>query len=354
MSQQSINPDVLRKLILSEPLAIAGTKFGDTGTARVKAILYFLKRCAVVAKVGATSDLMIFAPLGDASSLNRARIKDASAFNFSTPRTSELGKLIIEIREDGTAYEWKKLPPAAKVVLKKSIIYRLHSCVETFSIAGKVSPVPKVVENTVSQLFLEVFPSLKEALTAYRDRMARVSKCYILRKVWDDKKRLWFTAKPEHHMRQALCNYLRTYLRHDELELLPEQNVDETHPVDIKIEWRDINRAALIEIKWLGQSRNPKSKKSTTKYTEARARSGAKQLAEYLEGYRQEASSANTLGYLVVFDGRRKGLKPKTTALPRAKGMHYADLEISYDPKYHEERTDFAEPIRMFLEPVCI
>ena len=354
MPQQAINKELLAQVILGEPLAVAGTKFGDTGTARVKAILYFLKRCAAVAKVGEASDLMVFAPLGDTKSLNGARIKDASLFNFSTPRSTELGKLVIEIREDGSAYEWKKLPSAAKAVLKKSIIYRLHNCVETFNIAGKVSPVPKVVENTISQFFLEVFPSLKEALTAYRDRMARVSKCYILRKVWDDEKRLWFTAKPEHHMRQALCNYLRTYLRHDELELLPEQNVDETHPVDIKIEWRDINRAALIEIKWLGQSRDPRTKKSTTKYTESRARSGAKQLAEYLEGYRQEASSANTLGYLVVFDGRRKGLKPKVTELPRAKGMHYAALEISYDPKYHEERTDFAEPIRMFLEPVCI
>lgn len=353
MTQQVINPDTLNRVILSEPLAIADREFGNDGTSRLKNILLFLKRCSAIAKVGRTSELLVFAPLRETASLKKARAKIATAFNFSTPRHGEISKLFVEVRPDGTFLEWKTLPPPVKSVIKHSIFYKLESSVEAFTIKGKKFIAPKVVENSISQFFLEVFPSLTDALFSYRDTMARVSTCFILREAWDDPNRLWFKTKPERMMRRALCNYLQARLRHDGLELMPEQNVDESHPVDIKIEWKDTNRVALIEIKWLGQSRNPATKRQTTKYTESRAKSGAKQLIDYLNSYRQAAPRSMAKGYLVVFDGRRKALNKQVTALSHAHGMHYENREISYAPS-HLRRPDFEKPLRMFLEPICI
>ena len=125
-------------------------------------------------------------------------------------------------------------------------------------------------------------------------------------------------------------------------------------PVDIKILWRMENRTAIIEVKWIGQSINLSKRKITSNHMDVRARKGAKQLAEYLEDHRQEAAKENTRGYLVVFDCRRRKLKPTMAEIARDNGMYYHNREIDFNPQYHKSRQDFDEPIRMFLEPVCI
>jgi len=111
-----------------------------------------------------------------------------------------------------------------------------------------------VIEDAVSQFLLNYFKDLRQALLAYRDSMARTSKCHLLREAWADDNRLWFRTKPEYRLRRALHNYLYSYLRHDDIDLREEQNVDDSHPVDIKILWRMENRTAIIEVKWLGKS----------------------------------------------------------------------------------------------------
>jgi len=124
--------------------------------------------------------------------------------------------------------------------------------------------------------------------------------------------------------------------------------------VDIKVVWKMENRTAIIEVKWIGKSFNLKTQKITASYADARAKQGAKQLAEYLEGHKQQASKEDTRGYLVVFDCRRKGLKPSTTEVDSVKGLYFQSREIEFNPKFHKTRKDFDEPIRMFMEPVCI
>ena len=114
------------------------------------------------------------------------------------------------------------------------------------------------------------------------------------------------------------------------------------------------NRSAIIEVKWIGKSIDLATRKITANYGDARARKGAKQLAEYLEWHRQQAAKEDTRGYLVIFDCRRNRLKATDAAVGKAAGMHYHDREVSYAPEYHKERVDFEEPIRMFLEPVCV
>ncbi len=127
--------------------------------------------------------------------------------------------------------------------------------------------------------------------------------------------------------------------------------MDESHPVDIKVTWTLTNRLAIIEIKWLGKSRSKSGK--LVKYADARANEGARQLADYLDWNRTQTLDRQTKGYLVVIDARRRGLTEKSTFVNHKNGMHYYDIEIVFKPAFHEKRTDFEKPIRMFAEPIC-
>ena len=81
---------------------------------------------------------------------------------------------------------------------------------------------------------------------------------------------------------------------------------------------------------------------------------GIGRLGINLADNRQQAAKEDSRGYLVIFDCRRKGLNETDTTLAKADGFHYEKREISFTPTYHKDREDFEEPIRMFLEPVCI
>jgi hypothetical protein len=149
-------------------------------------------------------------------------------------------------------------------------------------------------------------------------------------------------------MRRSLHSFLTNRLR--DAEVLPEQNVNERNPADLKITWSFTRSQALIEIKWLGKSRNPEKK--MVEHYDQRACDGADQLADYLDKYRTSNPIVDARGYLVVIDGRRRSLNKETTTVSREDGMYYENREIEFNPKHHEVRTDFERPIRMFAEPV--
>jgi hypothetical protein len=217
--------------------------------------------------------------------------------------------------------------------------------------AGTTSaPVINPFEGYASIFTFPTFDELKLALYGYRDKLARRTSCRILEQVWRGQKRIIFRAGPEPTMRNSLTQFLKACLRGD-VEVRPEQNVDESHPVDIKVTWFMSNRLALIEIKWLGAS--TKTASTLVRYSGSRARSGAKQLADYLDGNAIQAPRQETRGYLVIFDGRRAKIKPSTRRVNRAQGFRYEHSEIVFSPRYHERRSDFEIPIRMFMEPVC-
>lgn len=150
-------------------------------------------------------------------------------------------------------------------------------------------------------------------------------------------------------MRNSLSYYLKARLRG--VEVRPEQIVDSSHPVDIKVSWFLSNRLALIEIKWLGKART--KTKISSEFSAARALEGASQLADYLDKNKVQAPTHKTRGYLVIIDGRRAKTKKQTKQINLADGNKYANMEIIYKPKYHDDRTDFEVPIRMFAEPIC-
>ena len=90
-----------------------------------------------------------------------------------------------------------------------------------------------------------------------------------------------------------------------------------------------------------------------TSFGPVRARSGAKQLADYLDSNRVETADRITRGYLVVLDVRRHIGDAPVEGVTEHKGLWYRDREVPYDPEYHRSRYDFEEPIRMFVEPKC-
>ncbi len=349
-----INVEKMQSLILQEPIAVAGKALGEAGSRRVKAIMEFLRKSSRYANVDGGSNITVFSLAQADARVDARRPEHAKLYQPGVSIHGLIRQLVVEIREDGSAFLWSAIPEDIVAVVQAGIVYRLNQSVEKFNIAGTEVVVEKVVEGTDSQFFINYFTNLKDALVAYRDQMARTSKCHVLRDAWTDENRFWFKPKPEYRLRRSLCNFLYPSLRlWNDITLRPEQNVDESHPVDIKIEWRSERRTAIIEVKWVGQSFNLKTRRFTATYQDRRAREGAKQLAEYLEDHRQEDAEENTRGYLVVFDCRRNGIKPGA-AVTRADAFHYANKELEFKPEYHKERDDFEEPIRMFLEPVCV
>ena len=228
MPVAQFNLDTLHSVITQEPLVLAGKAFGDDGVEKVKGILRFLKRCARFVTAHETSDITVFTLIKSNATVDKLRLKEASAFQFGVTALGSIDNLVVEIRQDGSPFVWRTLPTQVTSLLPKSIVYRLLQSVETFSINGASTAIPKVIEDSVSQFLTNYYTDLRKALLAYKDSMARTSKCHLLRQAWAENNRLWFTTKPEFLLRKALHNYLYSYLRHDEIDLREEQNVDDS------------------------------------------------------------------------------------------------------------------------------
>ncbi len=231
---------------------------------------------------------------------------------------------------------------------------------EYFWARGQSRPVLRLHPALQSAFAAPTFETLDDALNDYARRVARVSHCHVLnakwggggtRGAWYDDRRLFFLAKPEETLRRSLEQFLVTSLR-GSADVRPEQNVDETQPIDIKVTFDSPRHVALIEIKWLGKSRKEDGSMATP-YYQHRAQEGADQLAAYLDANHPYDPENKTRGFLVVIDARRRGLNEQSTTVTTADGMFYANKEIDYDPAHHITRNDFAPPLRMFVEPIC-
>ena len=216
--------------------------------------------------------------------------------------------------------------------------------------------VPKVSSLMRSNFATPTLSSLEGALKRYAREMALETQCQILAEVWEggvDGPRLILTNKPEATMRNSLVQALTLMTR--DASVRPEQNTDETKPVDIRVEWFGSGASALIEIKWLGKSTAKSRTQGTpttyTEYAAPRAQDGANQLADYMDRQSRHSVATVPRGYLVVFDARRKNLAGAQDCLSRDDALYYADKEIEYSPDYTKLRTDYAEPLRFFMRP---
>jgi hypothetical protein len=261
-------------------------------------------------------------------------------------------EIVIEVKKDGELNYLIDFEFEIEAARGNSIIYKHIKSTETETIFGKTSerillPIP----DASSYFAIQTYKDLELALEDYGTKIARYSECVYLQSAWlDISNKIFFKPKPEHILRDSLTQFLKMRLRN--VEVRPEQIVDKSHPVDIKITWSLANHLALLEIKWLGKSLEKIGKGFTKICTPQRALDGAKQLADYLDANTKQASVKTTKGYLVIFDARRWGCNNTTTSIDAKNGLHYVNNEIVFDPDYHSQRTDFAKPLRFFLEPV--
>jgi hypothetical protein len=321
--------------------------YGDEGTAALREVIRFvLEFYSRFEPVMFEGELYVVRALSDAKVPvdGKSHVENAPD---RWPRKAT-GILVVELLKNGDV----RITEDARItgdISDTALAYHYSKRQDSFLVKGTSVPVVNPSLAHASVFARPTFSSLREALLDYKVRTARMSTCPLLSESWFDTKRLFLRRKPEVEMRRSLHEHLRIVLR--DAEVRPEQNVDETHPIDIKVTWQFTTRLALIEIKWLGQSRE--ADKLATGYSEGRAREGAKQLSDYLDSNKSSAPHLVSRGYLVVIDARRRNLREDTTALTTSDGFHYEHAEIAYDPKYHEMRDDFDEPIRMFVEPIC-
>ena len=201
-----------------------------------------------------------------------------------------------------------------------------------------------------SYFCIQTFKSLDDALQRYKTEIALHSTaCPYLKDVWISANKIFFLPAPEHKMRDSLRYFLSLSIR--SANVRAEQNVDESHPVDIKVNWNYSSDVAIIEIKWLGKSYSEIDDKVTQTYTQVRALRGAQQLNDYLDAHMIRSPEEPTIGYLVIFDGRRSRAKPSDTTISLQKGMYYRNKEIDYNPEFYNIRKDFRKPLRFFMEP---
>lgn len=286
-------------------------------------------------------------PVGRPLSIDNAQ----TITDISTLSQDAGSSFTLQILGSGQLLLWNNLQPNLDELAKEAVVYLYQDQVEYFLAGDKKAEVPKVVSSYASMFSRQRFSDLIEALGYYRTHMVRHSTCYIFRDAWRDVNHIFFINAPEHVMRDSITQFLRSRLRGD-VYVRPEQNVDETRPVDIKVDWMFSNRIALIEIKWLGKSKNENGD-ITNNYGPSRARKGAKQLADYLDKNVQQSPTSITKGYLIIIDGRRYGTNKHTQSVTPKYGFYYQDAEIEFNPKYHENRDDFERPVRMFAEPIC-
>jgi len=213
--------------------------------------------------------------------------------------------------------------------------------------------------------FATQFNDLVSALNEYSVTKIFKSSCKHFSDSWSDANRLFFRGAgrgnniPEKFMQLSLHEYLRTvFARGISMDSSREYNINgdfsKPKPVDIKIQWREANRTALIEIKFIGTVKK-ESDGEIYSHSDPRANKGITQLKEYHDAVSVDAPTTIIKSYLVVIDGRRNNLTSDKTTINPDDGLYFKDVDIIIDDdkRYHERILGFEKPIRMFAEPIC-
>jgi hypothetical protein len=328
-------------------VAQIGADMGDEGIAMLKSLLPVIRSVHLAVSTERISKgLVVICPAdGDPTCLpGPAQVfADASAltarFDGTTPLTVQMSSSGLKVWTD----EFNELPSWGFLGYRYSIGHT-----ETFfSLTGTYSA--PTLTSTPTYFGEPYFRELRKALERYGTSWVKNSTCEIFRKAWLDDSRNVFAPSPEVWMRRSLVAHLRSRFR-EHTSIMPEQNVSETRPVDVKVTWGKFNRVALIEIKWLGKSARTGDSQTTQNFSAARAREGSRQLATYLNLYHVESPDEEARGYLVVYDARRWRLGLPSTSLSSVDATHYRNEDLPYEDAVLK-RPDFEYPLRFFCEP---
>lgn len=342
-----INVDELVDIAREIYVAKISADMGEEGVAMLKRLLPVIRGVHLaVSTERINKGLVVICPAdADASCLHSAPqlLADASAitarFDGTTPLTVQVTAAGLQVWME----EFTDSPQWPFLAYRYSVDH-----VETFFTSTRIYSAPTLAA-TPTYFGEPYFRELRKALERYSTSWVKYSKCEIFSTAWLDSSRNVFAPSPEMWMRRSLVTHLRSRFR-EHTSIMPEQNVSETRPVDIKVTWGKFNRVALIEIKWLGKSARVGESTHTQNFSAQRARDGAFQLATYLDLYHAETPDEETRGYLVVYDARRRRLSLPNTALRTTDATHYRNQEIPYQDDI-VARPDFEYPIRFFCEP---
>jgi hypothetical protein len=347
-----MQPDLAAMKGLAESLYTAriAAQYGGPGLIALRRLLESVNETHRQSAYETWNDgLTIFAPLNpDDEILDPAGSVDLTSAELA--QRLEQGATIMPIDRQRMRVWFQTYDPIE--LGQSAVVYHFQGN-DHFVIDGALEVVPNG-SGLPSAFGLPTFLELEDALMFYGIRLARQSSCYVLQGCWHDGRRTFLKNKPEATMRKSLAQYLRGSLRaHELVEVREEQNVDESHPVDVKVTWSLTNRLALIEIKWLGDSVNVEGTAPSTSYRDARACEGAKQLVDYLDENKVRAPQHITRGYLVVFDARRRGANAIDVVLSAEDARYFVNQEIAFEPVWEETRPDFHKPLRFYLEPAA-
>ena len=290
--------------------------------------------------------------------LKGARLYDKS---FLLNKTD--GLMIIQVFNDNSKMIiWEDQNPNELFKQSTTLTYHFKNNKEYFFANGENIDITMYNEGS---RFATHFINLGEELQNYSKCKILKSSCKHFSDSWANPNRLFFRGGgsgsniPEQFMQLSLYEFLNSVFRGISMESSREYNLLgyslKPKPVDIKINWREANRSALIEIKFIGTVKKDSDGKIYS-HNDARANEGITQL----KGYHDKAYTDNPTtiikSYLVVIDGRRNNLTPDATTINVANGMHYKDKDIviDADKRFHETIVGFEKPIRMFVEPICV
>jgi hypothetical protein len=345
-------PDAIKQVCSETHLPIVAAAFGNSGVDAIFRIMETVKTLYKHVEPERIRGHVIVFQLVWPRDTTPEPPRAGPPADFGAIANRAVTDLIFEIASDGLVYARMWPDVSLEDLAKNAVVYHWQSGQEEFLAGDGRKPVLRLDSAARSQFAVPTFSSLREALLHYARENVRESTCYIFQQVWRGENRLFLKAKAEVVMRNSLTQFLRNRMGADH-DVWPEQIVDESHPVDIRVKPRlTNNRLMLIEIKWLGWS-VAEDGHVTARHKNPRAQEGADQLAQYLDDQRRFAPSYVIQGYYVIIDGRRENLQEGATTISRADGMHYEDKELTFAPSHHEVRPDFDPPYRMFASPVC-
>ncbi len=210
-------------------------RFPQGGEEAIKQVLYTCKKVfGVIDPQQLEKPILIFSRAQPDPVMERSSSQQVT--NLSALKNFVSSGFALEIDPFTTnMYVWAGSPPLdIHEISTKAVVFRHHHGNEKFLIAGSETPLPRVFAGIQSIFALPSYGDLADALAYYRERVVRNSACETLKTIWYDENRLFLKAKPESKMRDSLIQYLRHTLRFD-AEVMPEQNVNETEPVDIRV-----------------------------------------------------------------------------------------------------------------------
>jgi len=255
---------------------------------------------------------------------------------------------IVQVTGPGAFRVWRNVDVQLSTTVEESILLYCLDDREFFEVRGTEVLVPGPYRYSRSWFARPSFSSLEEALNHYAIHNALNAVDPILPRCWVDQFRLRWKAAPEAKLRDSLWHFLRTSLRGC-ADPKREQNVDATHPVDIKVTWFFAKAISLIEVKWLGCSFNDKAE-CTANYGAGRAIDGALQLRDYLDLMSSESPDIWFAGYLTVFDGRREKVSDFWTEPTPEEALAFEHREIAYPAELASDRRLRLGP-RFFVRP---